>query len=165
MIRADAGGTGGVHSPLEWSTLRHDPALVDELRRSNRELLMSYAVALHAGRRGSLGAAALANARCARQLHDVQRTEALRLYPTIARRMADDPEGAATVTSLRREANALARHFLRLTEGLFSRARPGMPPDSIVDEARAVLQRYLDEKETRLYRFYALTAPAGSEVT
>ncbi|HEU4664002.1 MAG TPA: hypothetical protein VFS55_08225 [Dokdonella sp.] len=147
-----------------WTTsLRHDPRLIDELRRANREAMMSYSVALHAARRGSFEAAALAISRCARQLHDVQRTEALRLYPTIARRMAGDPEGAAAVAALRRDANALVRHFMRLVEGLFSRARPGMPSEALIEEARAVLQRYLVEKESHLYRFYALTAPAGSD--
>ncbi|MBA8883420.1 hypothetical protein [Dokdonella fugitiva] len=162
--KADAGEAHDVHAAFDWSApWRHDPGLIEELRRANRGLMMSYSVALHAGRRGSFEAAALAISRCVRQLHEVQRTEALRLYPTIARRLADDVEGAATVTSLRREANALARHFMRLVEGLFSRGRPGMPPAALVDEARAVLQRYLDEKESRLYRFYALTAPADSD--
>ena len=162
--KVDVGAGGDADAPFTWSTpLRHDPGLIDELRRANRELMMSYSVALHAGRRGSFEAAALAITRCARQLHDVQRTEALRLYPTIARRTVDDPDGAAAVASLRREANALARHFIRLVEGLFSRARPGMPPEPLLDEARGVLQRYLDEKESRLYRFYALTAPADSD--
>jgi hypothetical protein len=164
MVGKAAGAGGDSDVPFTWSTpLRYEPGLLDRLRRANRELVMSYSVALHAGRRGSREAAALAITRCARQLHDVQRTEALKLYPTIARHMADDPEGAAAVTLLRREANALARHFLRLVEGLFSRTRPGMPPDSLVDEAQNALQRYLAEKETHLYRFYALTAPADSD--
>lgn len=162
--KADAhAGVDSAGAGARTVSLRHDPRLIDELKRANREAMMSYSVALHAGRRGSFDAAALAISRCARQLHDVQRTEALRLYPTIARRMANDPEGAAAVAALRRDANALVRHFMRLVEGLFSRARPGMPSEELIADARSVLQKYLAEKESRLYRVYALTAPPDGD--
>jgi hypothetical protein len=158
---SESGAAG--EQTFTWSTpLRHEAGLLDQLRSANQELLMSFRVALHAGRRGLFDAAALAISRCTQQLHAVQRLEALRLYPPISRRMSEDPETAAMVTSLRREANGLARRFMRLTEGLFTPLRPGMPSDAVVSEAESVLRRYLVEKESRLYRFYALTAPVGA---
>jgi hypothetical protein len=156
-----AGGTG-TRETFTWSTpLRHEPGLLGELRRANRELLMSYSVSLHAARRGSFAAAALAMSRCAQQIHAVQRLEALKLHPPISRCLASDPETLTTVSSLRREANALARRFLRLTEGLFGGPRRGVPDVAVTIEAEALLQRYLEQKEQHLYRFYALVADAA----
>lgn len=159
-----AAGEARAREPFTWSTpLRHEPGLLGELRRSNHELLMSYAVASHAAQRGSFAAAALAISRCARQIHAVQRLEALRLYPPISRCMANDPETMTTVSGLRREANALARRFLRLTEGWYG-APQALPSAATTAEAQALLKRYLAQKESRLYRFYALiaTMEAGS---
>lgn len=121
---------------------------------------MSYSVALHAARRGSFAAAALAMSRCAQQIHAVQRLEALKLHPPISRYLARDAETLTTVSSLRREANALARRFLRFTESLFGHGRR-MPDVAVTVEAEALLKRYLEQKELHLYRFYALVAPAA----
>jgi len=152
----------GVRETFTWSTpLRHESGLLGQLRRANRELLMSYSVALHAARRGSFAAAALAMSRCAQQIHAVQRLEALKLHPPISRCLASDAETLTTVSSLRREANGLARRFLRLTDGLFGGPRRRMPDVAVTIEADALLKRYLEQKELHLYRFYALVAPAA----
>jgi hypothetical protein len=145
-----------------WSTpLRHEPGLLGQLRRANRELLMSYSVALHAARQGSFAAAALAMSRCAQQIHAVQRLEALKLHPPISRCLASDAETLTTVSGLRREANSLARRFLRLTEDLFGGPRRCMPDEAVTIEGEALLKRYLEQKELHLYRFYALVAPVA----
>jgi hypothetical protein len=165
-IANEADSAVGDEQPFTWSTpLRHEAGLLAQLRRANHELLMSFSVALHASRRGSRDAAQLAISRCMQQIHAVQRLEALRLYPPISRRMTADPDSAAMVTSLRRESNAHVRRFLRLAEGLFSSTPKGTPVESVASEAEAVLRRYLVEKESRLYRFYALTAPADAGVS
>lgn len=157
---AAAATADGVRETFTWSTLlRHEPGLLGQLRRANRELLMSYSVALHAARRGSFAAAALAMSRCAQQVHAVQRLEALKLHPPISRCLASDAETLTTVSSLRREANALARRFLRISEGLFSGPKRRMPDVAVTMEAEALLKRYLELKELKLYRFYALVAP------
>ena len=140
--------------------LRHEHGLLGQLRRANRELLMSYSVALHAARQGSFAAAALAMSRCAQQIQAVQRLESLELHPPISRCLASDAETLTTVSTLRREANALARRFLRIAEGLFSGSRRSMPDVAVTIEAEALLKRYLEQKELHLYRFYALVAPA-----
>jgi hypothetical protein len=156
-----ARGDGGRETFTSSTPLRHEPGLLGQLRRANRELLMSYSVALHAARRGSLAAAALAMSRCTQQIHAVQRLEALKLHPPISRCLANDPETLTTVSSLRREANALARRFMRLTEDLFGGPMRRMPDAAVTIEAGAVLKRYLAQKELHLYRFYALVADAA----
>jgi hypothetical protein len=161
-VAATARSVDGAREVFTWSTpLRHEPCLLGQLRRANHELLMSYSVSLHAARRGSFAAAALAMSRCAQQIHAVQRLEALRLHPPISRCLAGDPDTLTTVSGLRREANALARRFLRLIEGLFGGPRRAMPDAALTIEAEALLKRYLMQKERHLYRFYALVAPAA----
>lgn len=163
-IAAIAAGADGAREPFTWSTpLRHEPGLLGQLRQANRELLMSYSVALHAARGGSFAAAALAMSRCAQQIHAVQRLEALKLHPPISRCLASDAEMLSTVSSLRREANALARRFLRITEGLFHAPHRCMPDAAVTIEAEALLKRYLVQKEQHLYRFYALVADAAAK--
>ena len=163
---AAAATADGTREKFAWSTLlRHEPGLLGQLRRANRELLMSYSVALHAARRGSFAAAALAISRCAQQIHAVQRLEALKLHPPISRCLASDAEMLTTVSSLRREANALARRFLRITEGLFGGPVRRMPDATVTIEAEELLKRYLEQKELHLYRFYALVAPVADAAT
>lgn len=162
-VAAVAVGADRARDAGTWSTsLRHELGLLGQLRRANRELLMSYSVALHAARQGSFAAAALAVSRCAQQLHAVQRLEALKLHPPISRCLASDAETLTTVSSLRREVNALARRFLRLTEGLFGGPGRRTPDVAVTIEAEGVLKRYLEQKELHLYRFYALVAPADA---
>jgi|GEM_PF-4912087 len=154
----------GTTIPDALSPLRGEPGRfvdpqgdpLERSRRANRRILVGFAVAVQAARRGSFGVAALAIARCTAQLHDVQRLDALHLYPAIARRFADDVETTAAVAAMRRDANAHARHFLRLVDGLFTRARPGMPPPEVLAEAEQALSAYLAGKESQLYRFYGL---------
>jgi hypothetical protein len=89
--------------------------------------------------------------------------EALKLHPPISRCLARDAEMLSTVSSLRREVNALARRFLRLSEGLFGDSRRSMPEAAVAIEAEALLKRYLMQKERHLYRFYALVAEAAAK--
>lgn len=137
-------------------------AVLERLRRENRQALVSFSVALHAARRNAFDVAALAIARCSRQLHDIQRQEALHLYPVIARRLVDDADTTAAVTAMRRDANAHVRHFLRLVDGLFTRSRPGMPSVALIEEAEHTLSAYFAGKEGHVYRFYALAADGAA---
>ena len=148
-----------------WTTpIRHDPVLVGQLQRANLELRTLFSIAAQAGRDNLFDAAADALAQCMQKLREVQRLEALRLYPVLAHQAASDSNSAATVAYLRLRAHTLSRRFLRLCESLMISYRAHAPKDADIAEAAAALDTYVSAKELQIYQAYAFTAPSSSQV-
>ena len=95
------------------------------------------------------------------KLREIQRLEALRLYPVLAHQAATNSNSAATVAYLRLRAHTLSRRFLRLCESLMvnCRARSLKEPDLV--EAGTALDNYISAKELQLYQAYSFTAESA----
>lgn len=149
--------------PFTWSTPnRHDPFLIAQLQRANLELRTLFSIAAQACRDASFESAADALNRCMQKLRDVQRLEALRLYPVLAHQASGNSNSAATVAYLRLRAHTLARRFLRLCENLMVACRAHSPDPENFSEAGAALDAYISAKELQLYEAYTLTAAAST---
>jgi len=148
--------------PFTWTTpIRHDPFLVPQLQRANFELRTLFSIAEHASRESQFSSAADALSQCMQKLREIQRLEALRLYPVLAHQAATNSNSAATVAYLRLRAHTLSRRFLRLCESLMvnCRARSLKEPDLV--EAGTALDNYISAKELQLYQAYSFTAESA----
>jgi len=150
--------------PFTWTTpIRHDPFLIAQLERANLELRTLFSIAAQARSDAKFDVAADVIVNCMLKLREVQRLEALRLYPVLAHHAANDQDAGASVAYLRLRTHTLARRFLRLSEGLVGACRSGQPSRlaaATFDEAAAVLDNYISAKELQLYGAYALAATA-----
>jgi len=145
---------------LTWSTpIRHDPFLIAQLQRANLELRALFSIAAQASRQSQFESAADALSQCMQKLREVQRLEALRLYPVLAHQAANNSNSAATVAYLRLRAHTLARRFLRICENLMVTCRAHSPKQADFAEAGSALDNYVSAKELQLYQAYAFTAP------
>lgn len=150
--------------PFTWTTpIRHDPFLVAQLQRANLELRTLFSIAAQASRDGLFDAGADALNQCMQKLRDVQRLEALRLYPVLASQAASDSNSAATVAYLRLRAHTLARRFLRLCESLMVSYRARTPKEADIAEAGVALDTYVSAKELQLYQAYSFTSPSSAK--
>lgn len=144
--------------PFTWTTpIRHDPFLITQLQRANLELRTLFAIAAQASRGHSFEAAADALNQCMHKLREVQRLEALRLYPVLAYQAAGNSNSAATVAYLRLRAHTLSRRFLRLCESLMVGCRAHASNEQEFAEAGKALDDYVNAKELQLYQAYAFT--------
>ena len=143
---------------ITWTTpLSHDPDLPDRLRRAHAELLLTADLLVEAAERRACGAVADAARSCVEQMHALNRLEALRLYPAIALRYESDPAGFSVFTRARLEVNILGRRFLRLIESCLAEGIEGALGVSDAHLAIALLRRYVQEKQARVYPPYAAT--------
>lgn len=145
----DAQGAGG--EPIGWaSQLAYDPGLVERLVAANDRLRAAFARVVETcrGTGANLPAAA---ADCARELQALNRTEALRLYPAIARRYAAQPAALDAFTRRRLAVYGHGRRLLRFLEGAVAR---GGADASELRAALDCLQRYVAEKQAQLYTLY-----------
>jgi hypothetical protein len=144
--------------PFTWTTpIRHDPFLIAQLQRANLELRTLFSIAAQASRMHSPEPAADALNQCMQKLREVQRLEALRLYPVLAHHASGDSNSAATVAYLRLRAHTLSRRFLRLCENLMVNCRAHTPNESDFADAAKALDDYVNSKELQLYQAYAFT--------
>lgn len=144
--------------PFTWTTpIRHDPFLIAQLQRANLELRTLFSIAAQACRTHSPEPAADALSQCMQKLRDVQRLEALRLYPVLAYHASGDSNSAATVAYLRLRAHTLSRRFLRLCENLMVGCRAHSTQEGDFAEAGKALDDYVNAKELQLYQAYAFT--------
>lgn len=151
--------------PFTWTTpIRHDPFLIAQLQRANLELRALFSIAAQVSRDLQFESAADALSQCMQKLREVQRLEALRLYPVLAHQAAGNSNSAATVAYLRLRAHTLSRRFLRLCEHLMVTCRAHSPKDSDFAEAGSALDNYVSAKELQLYQAYVFIAPASSQV-
>ena len=149
--------------PFTWTTpIRHDHFLIAQLQRANLELRTLFSIAAQACNDASFDAAAEALGKCMHKLREVQRLEALRLYPVLAHQASDDANAGASVAYLRLRTHTLARRFLRLTETLVAACRVRRPAVSDFVEAKSALDNYINTKELQLYEAYAQTARASA---
>lgn len=143
-----------------WTTpIRHDPFLIGQLQRANLELRTLFAIAAEASESTSFDAAADALLNCMAKLREVQRVEALRLYPVLTHQASGNANASATVAYLRLRTHTLARRFLRLSENLAAACRARRRVDApAFAEARSALDGYIEAKELQLYEAYVATA-------
>lgn len=151
--------------PVTWTTpIRHDPFLIAQLQRANLELRTLFSVAAQASRDSQFESAADALSRCMQKLREVQRLEAMRLYPVLAYQAAGNANSAATVAYLRLRTHTLSRRFLRLCENLMVTCRSRSPGGHGFVEAGTALDDCISAKELQLYQAYSFTAPGSSQV-
>ena len=144
--------------PFTWTTpIRHDPFLITQLQRANLELRTLFSIAAQASRTHSPEPAADALSQCMQKLRDVQRLEALRLYPVLAHHASGDSNSAATVAYLRLRAHTLSRRFLRLCESLMISCRSHTSEEREFADAGKALDDYVNAKELQLYQAYSFT--------
>jgi hypothetical protein len=93
---------------------------------------------------------------CSAKLHDLRRTEALWLYPLIARRLARDPVTRRQFLQLRLVMLGLARRALRACDDLTNAVREGIDGKHAVEEARRALAEYRQRNEGEIYPLYQL---------
>lgn len=156
-----------VPETFTWTTpIRHDPFLIGQLQRANLELRTLFSIGAQASADASFDAAANALLNCMTKLREVQRLEALRLYPVLGHQAAGNANASATVAYLRLRTHTLARRFLRTCERLMGACRERQRIDSSAfDEARVALGSYIEAKELQLYEAYVATAmPAAAAI-
>lgn len=93
---------------------------------------------------------------CARQLHELRRTEALWLYPVIARGVDSDTDARRQLARLRLVMVALTRRVVRCFERLLQAIVDGTPTRAAADEVSAVLAEYVQRNEAEIYPLYSL---------
>ena len=153
---ATAAAAASEQRTITWTTpLSHDPELPDRLKRAHAELMLTADLLAEAAERHATGAVADAARSCAEQMHALNRLEALRLYPVIALRYESDPAGFSAFTRARLEVNILGRRFLRLVESCLADGIEGALGVSDARLAIALLRRYVEEKQARVYPPYA----------
>lgn len=91
---------------------------------------------------------------CAALLHRLRRTEALWLYPIIARGVARDPVARRQFVQLRLSMLGLARRALRQFDDLAVALRRGTELEAAADLAARALGEYRMRNEAEIYPLY-----------
>ena len=150
---------GATEEPITWtSQVAYDPGLIERLVAANDRLRAAFARLVDAWP-GADEAVAAAAGHCAHELHALNRVEALRLYPVIARQFAAQPEALEAFTKRRLAVYGHGRKLLRFLEGATARHAA----DS--GELRAAVEflgRYVAEKQSQLYPLYLAIGKGAS---
>ena len=93
---------------------------------------------------------------CANQLHDLRRTQALRLYPVITCWFAPDPAAWRLASQSRLVMSGLVRRVLRLLDDLIRAISSGAEIPAAADRAAIALTEYRRRNEGEMYPIYAL---------
>ena len=93
---------------------------------------------------------------CASRLHDLRRTEALWLYPVIARGLEYDEDARRQLARLRLVMVALTRRIVRQFEQLLQAIVDGTPTGAAADDVSALLAEYVRRNDTEIYPLYKL---------
>ncbi|HET7064308.1 MAG TPA: hypothetical protein VFI49_08510 [Rudaea sp.] len=93
---------------------------------------------------------------CASQLHELRRTEALWLYPVIARGVEYDEHARRQLVRLRLVMVALTRRLVRRLEELLQAVVSGSATRAAADEISATLSEYVERNEGEIYPLYRL---------
>jgi len=142
-------GLIALDTPVEF-----DAGLVSRLVAEHRELDARFN-----GLLGELESDPLAERSvraCSTKLHDLRRTEALWLYPLIARGIARDPVARRQFLQLRLVMLGLARRVLRAFDELSHAVRRGTHTKSSADEVARALAEYRQRNEGEIYPLYQL---------
>ncbi len=94
---------------------------------------------------------------CASRLRDLRRTEALWLYPVIARGLEYDEDARRQLARLRLVMVALARRVVRRFEQLLAAIVDGTPTHAVADDVSVALAEYVQRNEAEIYPLYTLT--------
>jgi hypothetical protein len=94
---------------------------------------------------------------CASRLHDLRRTEALWLYPVIARGLEYDDDARRQLARLRLVMVALTRRVVRRFEQLLQAIVDGTPTRAAADDVSVLLTEYVQRNEAEIYPLYSLT--------
>lgn len=132
-----------------------DPALVTRLI-SQQDALSAHFAALVAELGKDPEASERAVRECADQLHELRRSEALWLYPVIARGFAPDPIARRLVWQSRLVMLGLARRVLRRFDELARAIRSGTEVTSAAEHATTALTEYQRRNEAEMYPLYNL---------
>jgi len=142
---------GATDAPITWtSQVAFDPGLIERLVAANDRLRAAFARLVEAWH-GTDGDVAAAAQHCARELHALNRTEALRLYPVIARQFAAQPGALDAFTKRRLAVYGHGRKLLRFLEGAIARHSGDAGELRMAVES---LGRYVAEKQAQLYTLY-----------
>jgi len=93
---------------------------------------------------------------CASQLHRLRRTEALWLYPVIARGVEHDEDARRQLTRLRLVMVALTRRVVRRFERLLEDIVSGAPIGAAAEDLSVALAEYVQRNEVEIYPLYRL---------
>ncbi len=93
---------------------------------------------------------------CANQLHELRRTEALWLYPVIARSLEYDEDARRQLARLRLVMVALTRRVVRGLENLLQAIVSGTPTHAVAEDVSTMLAEYVQRNETEIYPLYNL---------
>lgn len=135
--------------------VRFDPELVGRLLAEHRALNAQFADAIpHLG--GDRDVAERAVRGCTERLVEVRRTEALWLYPVIARAIEGDNDAQQQFLRLRLVMLRLARRVLRLFDELTQAIRAGVDIGATADRAAESLAEYWVRNNAEIYPIYDL---------
>ena len=141
---------------LNWNTkVQFDPALVGQLVAQYRALNERFD-ALGGKLEGDAHTAEAQVRECADELHRLRHTEALRLYPVIARGLSSDPITRRLFWQSRLVMLGHARRVLRRFEELARAIRLRIEIPAAADHVAKALAEYRKRNETEMYPLYDL---------
>lgn len=141
---------------LTWNTpVQYDPALVPQLIADYAALNARFD-ALAGAVPGDREAAATQVLACADDLHKLRHTEALRLYPVIARGVSPDPVARRLFWQSRLVMLGLARRLFRRFDELARAIRGDSAVAAALEHAGRALAEYRQRNEAEIYPLYAL---------
>jgi len=137
-----------------WNTpVQHDATLVAQLVGQYDELDASLAAII--GNLESEGSAQMALA-CSEDLHKLRHTEALRLFPIIARGLTPDPVARRLFWQSRLVMLGLARRVFRRFDELVRALRAQTGAATAAQHLTKALAEYRQRNESEIYPLYAL---------
>jgi hypothetical protein len=151
--KASGGATGAADSITLDTPVRFDGRLVMQLVTEHSELNRRFA-ALARRLDGDPVIVEREVRDCAALLHRLRRTEALWLYPIIARGVARDPIARRQFVQLRLGMLGLARRALRQFDDLAVALRRGTEVEAAADMAARALSEYRMRNEAEIYPLY-----------
>jgi len=145
--------------PTEFLALdtrvRFDPGLVPRLIAGHGELNARFATLL-CRLHDDPQAAVCAISDCASRLHELRSTEALWLYPVIARGVDYDEDARRQLARLRLVMLALTRRVVRCFDRLLQAMVNGTPTRVAAADLSVVLAEYVQRNEAEIYPLYSL---------
>ena len=149
---------------ISWRTpVRFDPTLLKKLI-TRHDALQARIAALAREFRSNRTEAWRVARECASDLHELRRSEALWLYPVLARGLASDQAMWRQLVKLRFVMNGLARRVLRSIDELALATRQAAEIAAPVAAVTRALAEYRRHNEAELYALYELMDPRAAAV-
>lgn len=141
---------------LSWNTsVQFDASLVGQLVARYDELSARFSGVLSRIERNLVVSEHEVD-ECASQLHNLRHTEALRLYPVIARRLSPDPIARRLFWQSRLVMLGLARRVLRRFDELIRAIRCKAEIAVAADHVAKALAEYRRRNEAEMYPLYSI---------